>query len=51
MFQKAQSVLKVSTTLAVATLALLLFQGCGGGGGSGTASNPRFDATAYIRRI
>lgn len=38
MFQKAQSVLKVATTLAVATLALLLFQGCGGGGGSGTAS-------------
>jgi Domain of unknown function (DUF4382) len=38
MFQKALSVLKVSTVLAAATLALLLFQGCGGGGGGSTAS-------------
>jgi len=38
MFQKALSALKVSTALAVATLALLLFQGCGGGDGGSTAS-------------
>jgi Domain of unknown function (DUF4382) len=37
MFQKALSVLKVSTLLAAATLALLQVSGCGGGGGS-TAS-------------
>lgn len=38
MFRKSLSVLKVSTILAAATLALLQFQGCGGGGGGSTAS-------------
>lgn len=38
MFQKTLSVLKVTTVLATATLALLLFQGCGGGGGGSTVS-------------
>jgi len=38
MFRKALSVLKVSTVLAAATLALLQFQGCGGGSGGNSAS-------------
>lgn len=39
MFQKALSVLKVSTALSVAALALLLFQGCGGGGDGGSTAS------------
>lgn len=35
MFRKALSVMKVSTVLAVATVALFQLQGCGGGGGGG----------------
>jgi hypothetical protein len=34
MFQKTLSVMKVSTVIAAATVALLQFQGCGGSGGS-----------------
>ncbi len=37
MFRKALSVVKVSTVLAAATVALLQLQGCGGSGGSSTA--------------
>lgn len=38
MFRKTMSVLKVSTVLAVATVALLQLQGCGGSGGGSAAS-------------
>lgn len=38
MFRKALSLLKVSTVLAVATVALLQLQGCSGGGGSNTST-------------
>lgn len=38
MLKKTLSVLKVSTVLAISTMALLLFQGCGGGDGGGSAS-------------
>ena len=39
MFRKALSVMKVSTVLAVATVALFQLQGCGGGGGGGSTAS------------
>lgn len=38
MYHKTKSILKTTMLMAVATLALLQFQGCSGGGGGGTAS-------------
>ena len=45
MFRKALTVLKVSTALAVATLALLLFQGCGGGGSTASTGTLKLAIT------